>query len=565
MIYGASIYDLWSRSTYRTGTILDREMRGTFCMVRTRYRTVRTLASRSIIFVFFEKSHRHKPQPVAIANRHHNDNKMMKHHFLRLLAFCIFCIFVTTGHESCCKHKLLQKEQASEFIIDPTDFAPQVSQGEPRFIPDPEDERPDDWDDEDDGPWEPNVVLNPNYAWKPRMIPNPNYIAPPTFWDKLSSEIKAAIPWVTLGVLMTGLLATISLPLETLQLHLSSSNNSRGNFIQAALVGLATPLCSCGALPLASGLLVSNTKGRGGSVSLATALVFLTASQSAGLDSAAITWGLLGPIAALCRLAGAIVLAIAVGWAASFANKIRPTVEKKDSTSCCQPPSPIASYSGFLESVLSTLLDTATEIIPTVVLGLAISTAALRYLPSLMTTATSSMEEESPLSSLFLRLCVLVSVTPLQLCEHSTVTLAAAIPKAGGSPGLAFSFLLSAPAINMPSLLFLLKHGGVVTIICVLVALVSVAVVLSYVVDMLGVNHLLHVDHDSLSTMADLPQWFVIVSPWLAAGLFLAGMLRRHFLRYNHPEQATSASSCCGSHASSTLERKGVSTKQKTH
>ena len=41
--------------------------------------------------------------------------------------------------------------------------------------------------------------------------------------------------------------------------------------------------------------------------------LLLTAAQSAGLDSAAITWGLLGPTAALCRLGGAVVLALAAG------------------------------------------------------------------------------------------------------------------------------------------------------------------------------------------------------------------------------------------------------------
>jgi hypothetical protein len=49
---------------------------------------------------------------------------------------------------------------------------------------------------------------------------------------------------------------------------------------------------------------------------------------------------------------------------------------------------------------------------------------------------------------------------PLQLCEHTTVAYAAAIQKAGGPPGLAFAFLLVAPATNLPSLVLLLKASG---------------------------------------------------------------------------------------------------------
>ena len=75
-----------------------------------------------------------------------------------------------------------------------------------------------------------------------------------------------------------------------------------------ALLGIATPLCSCGALPVAAGFVSAG-------VPLPAVVAFLTASQSAGLDSAAITWGLLGPLATLCRLGGAVVLAVVAGLA----------------------------------------------------------------------------------------------------------------------------------------------------------------------------------------------------------------------------------------------------------
>ena len=44
-------------------------------------------------------------------------------------------------------------------------------------IPDPDAEKPEDWDDEDDGEWEPPMVDNPEYKgrWNPKKIPNPDY------------------------------------------------------------------------------------------------------------------------------------------------------------------------------------------------------------------------------------------------------------------------------------------------------------------------------------------------------------------------------------------------------
>lgn len=49
-----------------------------------------------------------------------------------------------------------------ETIRDPED---------PKEVPDPEASKPEDWDDEDDGEWEPTMIENP----APKMIPNPEY------------------------------------------------------------------------------------------------------------------------------------------------------------------------------------------------------------------------------------------------------------------------------------------------------------------------------------------------------------------------------------------------------
>jgi uncharacterized membrane protein YraQ (UPF0718 family) len=172
------------------------------------------------------------------------------------------------------------------------------------------------------------------------------------------------------------------------------------------------------------------------------------------------------------------------------------------------------STAGSVLKLLKAMSETAVEILPTVLAGLALSTAALHYLAPL----TNSYSEDN---SFFVRLGLLLAAMPLQLCEHTTVTLAAAIQKAGGSPGLAFSFLLSAPATNMPSLLLLLQQpDGVRIVLRVVLALGSTALALSYLVDAAGVDLL--VDKD-IGNMADLPSWFVTASPWTAGGLFVAG------------------------------------------
>merc|ERR1712050_260885 len=52
----------------------------------------------------------------------------------------------------------------------------------PKTIPDPEDKKPDDWDDEEDGEWEPPMRDNPAFKgeWNVKRISNPAYKG---FWE----------------------------------------------------------------------------------------------------------------------------------------------------------------------------------------------------------------------------------------------------------------------------------------------------------------------------------------------------------------------------------------------
>ena len=135
-------------------------------------------------------------------------------------------------------------------------------------------------DDEDE------LIPNPAYQWTPPMIPNPEYRPPRSLLTKVRGEVGEAVPWVTLGVLITATLDAIQLPLGKLQARLG-----HGSLLGAAIIGLLTPLCSCGSLPVARGFADAG-------VPLGTVVAFLTATQCSGIDSLAVTWGLLGRTAA---------------------------------------------------------------------------------------------------------------------------------------------------------------------------------------------------------------------------------------------------------------------------
>lgn len=64
-----------------------------------------------------------------------------------------------------------------EQIEDPNDTKPEGYDDIPEKIPDSQAVQPEDWNEEDDGKWEPPLLLNTEYEgpWSPQMIDNPDY------------------------------------------------------------------------------------------------------------------------------------------------------------------------------------------------------------------------------------------------------------------------------------------------------------------------------------------------------------------------------------------------------
>jgi len=68
----------------------------------------------------------------------------------------------------------------SEYMNDPNDVKPDDWDNEPEKIVDPDATKPEDWYDEEDGAWEAPLIDNPKYngEWKAKQIKNPDYKGP---------------------------------------------------------------------------------------------------------------------------------------------------------------------------------------------------------------------------------------------------------------------------------------------------------------------------------------------------------------------------------------------------
>lgn len=85
----------------------------------------------------------------------------------------------------------------------------------------------------------------------------------------------------------------------------------------AALFGIPLPLCSCGVVPVATGL-----KKQG--ANSGAALSFMIATPETGVDSIAVSWAMLDPVMTVVRPVAAFFTAVATGIAQNFFGREEP-------------------------------------------------------------------------------------------------------------------------------------------------------------------------------------------------------------------------------------------------
>ena len=345
-------------------------------------------------------------------------------------------------------------------------------------------------------------------------------------------------PWLVVGLVSTMILKQIKLPTSSIKKFLSFQSKSPSLWnlfticLLSSLIGLATPLCSCGAIPMAIGL---STAGS----SPAAVVAFLTAAQSAGLDSTAITVGMLGWQTAAFRLVGAIILSVGAGMAVGRVNI--PTIMQEndgagsetnsDDTTTTNDKTKNSGNNGSEDSVIQQIINLFKsmyslfdEIVFVLMLGIVISVLvenkwgasdiALSFGNGGVSSIQSAEDEyvpqpdwwdeeedgpypeppsTSPLINDFsyyqdalTRATVTAGALPFQLCEHGVVSFAGALQKSGATHGTAHAFLLTAPATNIATLGTVLKATGGLDRLAPIrsaFAIFFLAFIMSYVLD----------------------------------------------------------------------------------
>ena len=262
-------------------------------------------------------------------------------------------------------------------------------------------------------------------------------------------------PYLLLGFLIAGILH-VYMPSVLYKKYFYK--NSTRSVVNAALLGVPLPLCSCGVIPTALSLKKDGASD-GATVS------FLVSTPQTGADSILATYSILGLGFAIFRSIAAFLLGIIGGV---FVDKCEAKnieketkIDSKLKSCCChsshEHKSDECNDTNKKKGIIDVLHYAFIHMIDSygkwLMIGLLVAAAITTFVPD---SAFVLFKEYYILNIL---LILLISV-PMYICATGSIPIALSLIMKGISPGAAFVFLMAGPATNFASLIILKKELG---------------------------------------------------------------------------------------------------------
>ena len=253
------------------------------------------------------------------------------------------------------------------------------------------------------------------------------------------------------------------------------------SILMAALVGAPLPLCSCGVLPTALAL---RKKG----ASREATVSFLISTPETGVDSVAITYGLLGPVMALVRPLAAVATAVAAGLLSLVAGGDDSGAEnlgEADSAapedaapachdgSCAPAVEVEAPRRGLKERIVRIGRYAFVTMMDELAFWLLLAFVATGLLAALLPVDFFLRFLPWPLLSMVVMAAVGV---PTYVCASASTPIAAAMIGKGLDPGAALVFMLTGPATNASTIAVVARMFGRRFVALYLAAIFGVAI-----------------------------------------------------------------------------------------
>lgn len=271
--------------------------------------------------------------------------------------------------------------------------------------------------------------------------------------NEIFELINEMSPFILLGFILAGLLHSF-VPNSIYKNYIGK--RSIKSVINAAILGIPLPLCSCGTIPTAMSL-------RKEGASKGATIAFLISTPQTGIDSIIATYSIIGLPFAILRPIAALVLSITSGIIVNkFAEKETDVENNKNNNVINN------DKKSFIEKIKAAIhyafIEMMQDIGKWLILGLLIASAITLFIPD---SFFEIFTDNSLLSMLF----VLIFSIPMYICATGSIPIAAALMLKGLSPGTALVLLMAGPAINAASVLIVSKVLGKRTLILYLLTI----------------------------------------------------------------------------------------------
>ena len=342
-----------------------------------------------------------------------------------------------------------------------------------------------------------------------------------SFWNVLAMMA----PWLLVGFLLAGVVSVL-LPRKWVVGVMGRARGWRG-VLNAVLIGVPLPVCSCGVLPLTAGL----RKAGAGKGAVAG---FLISTPQTGIDSILATYALMGPVFAVARPIAAFATGLSGGAVVDVltrgeADAEAPEKPKAKGHCCCcchchdghdesHSSEPHAGENLFLRILRTGYGELLGEVARPLTFGLVIAAVVTAFVPANFFATAFGGNDWLAMPAM-----VLLGF-PMYVCSTASIPIAASLVAKGLTPGAAFVFLMVGPAINAASMTAVAKMIGVRASVVYALVIALGAVLCGIGINLLPFDVLPQVASDAA---AETLAWWDHLSAAVLVALVAFGLIKR--------------------------------------
>ncbi len=351
------------------------------------------------------------------------------------------------------------------------------------------------------------------------------------YFSELWFLLLEMAPWLLLGLIFAGLLK-VYFPQKHIDKYLGKPNF--WSSLNAALLGIPMPLCSCGVIPTGISFF-RNGASKGATNS------FLISTPQTGVDSIFATYSMLGWPFALLRPVVAFITGVVGGLLTNFIVKEKQVPSSpfsglkvdvgalkkyhkencEDSSCGCKTATKTGARHSLVRVVNYAFVELLQDIARWLIIGFLIAALISVVLPNDFFTLFKGLG----MIEIFV---ILVASVPIYICATGSIPIAAVLLMKGVSPGAALVFLMAGPATNMATITVLGKTMGKRSLFAYLISIIGGAIFFGWLTNQFLprefiLSKIIHIHGEVGHEM--LPYWLQIVSAIILIGSMVFGFV----------------------------------------